>query len=98
LGFLGLHRRRDWLPFCWVYAMSYARWSNSNWYAFDNVNGLFSLWHVSIGDNPDHDYDVLLEMRDSGTLLEWLRVQYPGLGDHDAEEAIRIVVSALEKD
>ena len=33
--------------------MSYARWSNSSWYAFYNVNGKLSLWY-----DMDHTIDI----------------------------------------
>jgi hypothetical protein len=33
--------------------MSYARWSNSAWYAFYNVNGCLSLWY-----DMDHTFDI----------------------------------------
>lgn len=32
--------------------MSYARWSNSAWYAFYNVNGKLSLWY-----DMEHTFD-----------------------------------------
>jgi len=36
--------------------MSYARWSNSSWYAFYNVNGCLSLWY-----DMDHTFDIPYE-------------------------------------
>lgn len=76
--------------------MSYARWSNSNWYAFDHVNGKFSLWHCQYGDNADHEYDLLRDHQEAGTLAAMLRETYPGVGDNDIDEAIKIIGWALE--
>jgi len=77
--------------------MSYARWSNSNWYAFDNVNGMFSLWHVGLGDNPNLAYEDLRDHRDAGTLDVLLRATFPGVDDDDVAEAIKIIGWALEE-
>jgi hypothetical protein len=41
--------------------MSYARWSNSAWYAFYNVNGKLSLWY-STEKTIDWEYDELVWM------------------------------------
>jgi hypothetical protein len=49
--------------------MSYARWSNSSWYAFYNVNGKLSLWYdmdhiidIDHDDCADIDADSLMEV------------------------------------
>lgn len=76
--------------------MSYARWSNSNWYAFDNINGKFSLWHVGIGDNPDFIYEILRDHQTDGTLDQMLRAAFPGVDDDDVAEAIKIIGWVLE--
>ena len=76
--------------------MSYARWSNSNWYAFDNCNGLFSLWYVGEDDYRDWDYDTLREQRDAGTLGEWLQDKYLDASADDRAEAVQIIGRALE--
>lgn len=76
--------------------MSYARWSNSNWYAFDNCNGLFSLWYVGEDDYRDWDYDTLREQRDAGTLNLWLEAKYSDASPEDRAEAVAIVDRALE--
>ncbi|MEN7527001.1 hypothetical protein [Cupriavidus sp. DL-D2] len=76
--------------------MSYARWSNSNWYAFDNCNGLFSLWYVGEDNYRDLDYDTLREQRAAGTLDSWLRAKYPDASADDIGEALRIIGRALE--
>ena len=39
--------------------MSYARWSNSSWYAFYNVNGKLSLWY-SMDKTIDWEYEELI--------------------------------------
>jgi len=41
--------------------MSYARWSNSCWYAFYNVNGCLSLWY-DIDTTIDWEYKELTEI------------------------------------
>ncbi|MCA3183241.1 MULTISPECIES: hypothetical protein [unclassified Cupriavidus] len=76
--------------------MSYARWSHSNWYAFDNCNGLFSLWYVGEDDYRDWDYDTLREQRDAGTLDQWLQGKYPNASADDRAEAVQIIGRALE--
>lgn len=78
--------------------MSYARWSNSNWYAFDNCNGLFSLWYVGEDEYRDWDYDTLREQRDAGNLNLWLEAKYPDASSDDIEEAVRIIGMALEEE
>ena len=40
--------------------MSYARWSNSAWYAFYNVNGKLSLWY-DMDHIIDWEYEDLVE-------------------------------------
>ena len=75
--------------------MSYARWSNSNWYAFDNCSGLLSLW-LAGGECLDHDYDVLREHQKAGTLSMWLYATYPDVTEDDIHEAITIIGRALE--
>jgi hypothetical protein len=77
--------------------MSYARWSTSNWYAFDNANGMFSLWHCEYGNHPDLIYEDLREHREAGTLTEMLRSTYPGVSDEDVAEGIEIIGRALEE-
>jgi hypothetical protein len=77
--------------------MSYARWSNSNWYAFDNCSGLFSLWHCELGDTPNFCYEGLRDHRDSGTLESLLQASFPGVGYDDVQEAINIIGLALEE-
>lgn len=76
--------------------MSYARWSHSKWYAFDNCNGLFSLWFAGEDEFRDWPYDVLKDMQTTATLDEWLKVAYPDADEDDLEEAIRIIGMALE--
>lgn len=41
--------------------MSYARWSNSSWYAFYNVNGKLSLWY-SMDKTIDWEYEELVDI------------------------------------
>ena len=75
--------------------MSYARWSNSNWYAFDNVSGLFSLWHIK-EPHSDYDYDLLRDVSAQGQLSEWLSREYPNATVSDIEEAAGIIALALD--
>ena len=41
--------------------MSYARWSDSCWYAFYNVSGKLSLWY-DLDHTIDWDYDKLVDI------------------------------------
>lgn len=41
--------------------MSYARWSNSAWYAFYNVNGKLSLWY-DLDHTFDWEYEPLVDL------------------------------------
>lgn len=41
--------------------MSYARWSNSCWYAFYNVNGKLSLWY-DMDHTIDWEYEELKDI------------------------------------
>ena len=41
--------------------MSYARWSNSCWYAFYNVSGKLSLWY-DLDSTFDWEYGRLVEL------------------------------------
>ena len=75
--------------------MSYARWSNSNWYAFDNVSGKFSLWHVSTPYLDIH-YCDLQALRDAGKLPGWLSGKYPSASPAEVDEAVGIVDEALK--
>lgn len=72
--------------------MSYARWSYSNWYAFDNVNGKFSLWHVS-GPSLDLEYEDMKKANNFD--LRWIHDLYPEASKEDVKEAHRIIQSAL---
>lgn len=77
--------------------MSYARWSNSNWYAFDNVNGLFSLWFAGEDEYRDWPYDTLREQQQAGTLGDWIESKYPDADKDDRDEAETIIGWALEE-
>jgi len=71
--------------------MSYARWSNSAWYAFANCNGKLSLWydldHTIDWDN-DH-LEELLQYEDEAAITE-LVITYDCTRD-EAKEALEYV-------
>ena len=67
--------------------MSYARWSNSCWYAFYNVNGKLSLWY-----DMDHIIDISYEeisdmLKQEEKIPEFLIGVY-GCTEAEAHEAI----------
>jgi hypothetical protein len=74
--------------------MAWLRYSNSNWYAFDNVNGKFSLWHVA-GPNKDVDYDEI--PRDEYQRLAWLSRTYPEASAYDLKEIDRVLEAVLKE-
>lgn len=76
--------------------MSYARWSNSAWYAFYNCNGKLSLWY-DMEHIIDWDYDALVELKeyeDEATIAE-LIVAYDCTRD-EATEALRYIDYFIE--
>lgn len=75
--------------------MSYARWSNSNWYAFDNVDGFFSLWHVEGGPTGcvDFSYETLESILKTGNLQAYYNNQ---LTPEDLKEGLYLCSLAYE--
>lgn len=76
--------------------MSYARWSNSHWYAFYNVNGKLSLWY-DIEHTFDWEYEVLsdlLQYEDEAMITELVLV-YDCTRD-EAKEAVEYVKRFVE--
>ena len=69
--------------------MSYARWSNSCWYAFYNVNGKLSLWYVM-----QHTFDI--DFEDCKELTVEKIVEIYNCTEEQAEEAMKYVASFLE--
>lgn len=69
--------------------MSYARWSNSAWYAFYNVNGCLSLWY-----DMEHTIDIPYENALTIT-KEDVKMVY-GCSEEEAEEAMKYVSIFLE--
>ena len=69
--------------------MSYARWSNSCWYAFYNVNGCLSLWY-SIDKTIDIPYEDALHI----TKEELITVYE--CTDDEAVEAMTYIKSYIE--
>ena len=69
--------------------MSYARWSNSAWYAFYNVNGCLSLWY-----DMEHTIDIPYE--DALTITkEDVKMVYE-CTEEEAEEAMKYVGYFIE--
>ena len=69
--------------------MSYARWSNSSWYAFYNVNGCLSLWY-SMDKTIDIPYEDALHI----TKEELIAVYE--CTDAEAVEAMTYIKSYIE--
>jgi hypothetical protein len=73
----------------WREKMSYARWSNSAWYAFYNVNGCLSLWY-SMDKTIDIPYEDALDI----TKEELIAVYE--CTDAEAVEAMTYIKSYIE--
>jgi hypothetical protein len=69
--------------------MSYARWSNSCWYAFYNVNGKLSLWY-----DMQHTFDI--DFEDCKEMTVEKIVEIYNCTEEQAEEAMKYVASFLE--
>ena len=69
--------------------MSYARWSNSAWYAFYNVNGCLSLWY-----DMDHTFDICYDDALEITKEDILR-NY-SCTEREADEAMTYVKHFIE--
>ena len=69
--------------------MSYARWSNSSWYAFYNVNGCLSLWY-----DMEHTIDIPYE--DALTITKEDVMMVYECNEEEAEEAMKYVSLFLE--
>lgn len=68
--------------------MSYARWSNSSWYAFYNVNGKLSLWY-DMDHTIDLEYDEVTHMlKQEEKIPEFLMSVYK-CTEEEAMEAIQ---------
>ena len=76
--------------------MSYARWSNSCWYAFYNCNERLSLWY-DMDHIIDWEYDDLLEFKhyEDEALITHLILVY-GCTRDEAIEAIQYINMYLE--
>ena len=70
--------------------MSYSRWSRSNWYAFSNINGCLSLWHVK-GKHIDLEYFECAKAS-----KEWITDLYECTSE-DADEAMKYIGYYLEE-
>jgi len=76
--------------------MSYARWSNSSWYAFYNVNGKLSLWY-DMDHTIDLEYEDLMEFKqyEDEALITQLILMYE-CNREEAIEAIQYINMYLE--
>ena len=76
--------------------MSYARWSNSAWYAFYNVNGKLSLWY-DMDHTIDLEYEDLMEFKqyEDEALITQLILTYKCTRE-EAIEAIQYINQYLE--
>jgi hypothetical protein len=75
--------------------MSYARWSNSSWYAFYNVNGKLSLWYDmdTTIDLPYDEVSHMLTMEEK--IPEFLKEVYK-CTEEEAIEAIQYMKYYVE--
>ena len=69
--------------------MSYARWSNSSWYAFYNVNGCLSLWY-------DMEKTIDIPYEDALTITKEDVMMVYECSEEEAEEAMKYVGFFLE--
>lgn len=74
--------------------MSYARWSNSCWYAFHNVNGKLSLWY-DMDHTFDWVYDDLVDCMENAEMKAVLIDRY-GCTEFEAEEALKYINYFIE--
>lgn len=76
--------------------MSYARWSNSAWYAFYNVNGKLSLWY-DMDHLIDWEYEDLVELmeQDPQKISIFIMEMYKCTAE-EATEAMTYIESFIE--
>ena len=74
--------------------MSYARWSNSCWYAFYNANGKLSLWY-DMDNTFDWGYEELIECMDT-TEMKIVLIERYGCTEPEAEEALKYINYFME--
>jgi hypothetical protein len=70
--------------------MSYARWSNSCWYAFDNVGGCLSLWY-------DFEQTIDWKLEDCKNLTVDKIMEIYGCTEIEAEEAMEYVAKYISE-
>ena len=76
--------------------MSYARWSNSTWYAFYNCNGKLSLWY-DMDHIIDWEYEDLIElMEQDPTKISIFIMELYKCTEAEAVEAITYIKSFIE--
>jgi hypothetical protein len=76
--------------------MSYARWSNSCWYAFYNVNGKLSLWY-DMDHIIDWEYEELTEvMEQDPEKIPLFFMEMYKCSEEEAKEAIEYVKYFIE--
>jgi hypothetical protein len=76
--------------------MSYARWSNSCWYAFYNVSGKLSLWY-DMDHIIDWEYEELTEvMEQDPEKIPLFFMEMYKCSEQEAKEAIEYVKYFIE--
>ena len=76
--------------------MSYARWSNSSWYAFYNVNGKLSLWY-DMENTLDWEYEELTDiMKQDPEKIPLFFMEMYKCTEGEAKEAIEYVKYFIE--
>ena len=77
--------------------MSYARWSNSSWYAFYNVNGKLSLWY-DMDHTIDWEPEELREvMAQDPEKIPPFFMEIYGCSKEEAQEAMGYIRHYLEE-
>jgi hypothetical protein len=77
--------------------MSYARWSNSSWYAFYNVNGRLSLWY-DLEHTIDWEYSELQDImeQDPEKIPQFFMAVYE-CTEEEAREAMKYIGYYMEE-
>ena len=76
--------------------MSYARWSNSCWYAFYNVNGKLSLWY-DMDKTIDWEHEELTEiMEQDPEKIPLFFMEVYKCTEEEAKEALTYIGHYLE--
>jgi hypothetical protein len=77
--------------------MSYARWSNSSWYAFYNVNGKLSLWY-DMENTLDWEYEELTDiMKQDPEKIPLFFMEVYKCTEEEAKEALTYIGYFIEE-